>query len=464
MGSVRNAFTIRTLRRKFLLRKAEVRRACFRAKRDAWREFVTEVGNNDPWSSVYRWAKSGGKRPSTELPASIRKLDESFTSSLRETDENPLEQLVLEDSERNESAEQMAVRRETGVSVGSFAPVRPGLTPSGHPVKLCDTDEVKAALWRIESNKAAGLDGITLRILKQAWPVLAEPITHAFNCALRFRVIPSTWKDAALVVIRKGPGKDPMEAKSYRPISLLPALAKMLEGIIVARIRTDTDSRMSARQYGFTKNRSTVDAIDRVLGWTVERTEKYVLGIFLEITGAFDCLWWPRFIKKMQSNGCSDGLIDLTKSYLDGRQAHISRCPQGSQFGPDLWKQAMNPLLSDELTVGTEIVAYADDLAILVAGKYRRELTERANKMLERARQWANERKLSFSTAKTQTLWLKGSLTPQKPLDLRIGELKVKMTPTAKYLGDTFDQKRTFMNHLAEKRATQWGYTVGYYL
>jgi len=226
---------------------------------------------------------------------------------------------------------------------------------------------------------------------------------------------------------------------------------------------------MSARQYGFTKDRSTVDAINRVLGWTVERTEKYVLGIFLDITGAFDCLWWPRLIKDMQANGCSDGLIELTKSYLDGRRAHISvggelmsrtltkGTPQGSQFGPDLWRQAVNPLLSEEMAVGTEIVAYADDLAILVAGKHRRELTERANNMLERARLWANDRKLSFSAAKTQILWLKGSLTPDKPLKLQIGELKVKMTPTAKYLGVTFDQKRTFSIHLAEKASDSVG-------
>jgi len=260
MRNVRNAFTKRALRRRYLLRKVAFKRTCYRARRDAWREFVTDVGNDEPWGPVYRWAKIGGKRPSEELPASIRKLDGSFTCSLRETGERLLEQLVPEDSELNESAEQMAVRRETGISVGTIAPVRPGLIPSGDPVKLCDVDEVKMAIWRIESRKAAGLDGITSGILKQAWPVLAEPITHAFNCALRSRIFPGTWKDAALVIIRKGPGKDPTEAKSYRPISLLPVLAKALEGIIVSRIRVDTDSRMSARQYGFTKDRSTVDA------------------------------------------------------------------------------------------------------------------------------------------------------------------------------------------------------------
>lgn len=91
-----------------------------------------------------------------------------------------------------------------------------------------------------------------------------------------------------------------------------------------------------------------------------------------------------------------------------------------------------------------------DDLAIVISGK-RQELTERANSMIERALLWANERKLFFSTTKTQTLLLKWSLTPDKPLDLRIEDQKVKMTPTAKYLRVTFDQESKFNDHLAEK-------------
>lgn len=135
----------------------------------------------------------------------------------------------------------------------------------------------------------------------------------------------------------------------------------------------------------------------------------------------------------------------------------IRGAPQRSEFGPDLWKQAVNPLLWEDTAVGTEIVAYADDLAILIAGKHRRELTDKANKALERARHWATERKLTFSAAKTQTLWLKGSLTADKPLDLRIGDLKVKMTTVAKYLGVTIDQKRKFSDHLAEKAGDSVG-------
>ena len=172
--------------------------------------------------------------------------------------------------------------------------------------------------------KAPGLDGITAGILRQAWPVLQNQITFAFNTSLATRTFPSQWKNAALVVIRKSPDKDPTEARSYRPISLLPVLAKALEHLIVARIRKDTDIHMSARQFGFTKNLSTVDAMTHAFGWSDERREKYVVGVFLDISGAFDCLWWAQLIKDLEKVKCGSGLIALAKSYLDGRKAHLA--------------------------------------------------------------------------------------------------------------------------------------------
>ncbi|KAL5233988.1 hypothetical protein ACI65C_001398 [Semiaphis heraclei] len=331
-------------------KKGRAKKNCFKARRDSWRSFVTETGNRNPWGPVYKWLKSGGSRPSERIPASIRTADGSFTSTLLETGERLMEALVLSDTAENESAEQIAIREETGVSLGEFKPASPETAAEFVPPAACDVEEVKMAIWRMKPKKAPGLDGITAGILRQAWPVLSQQITHAFNACLRSNKFPNCWKRAAVVVIKKSSDKDPSEAKSYRPISLLPVLSKALEHIIVARIREDTASQMSGRQYGFTKNLSTVDAMHHALQWADSRREKYVVAVFLDISGAFDCLWWPQLVKDLESAKCRSSLIELTKSYLDGRQATMvigdqtvtkslnKGCPQGSEYGPDLWK------------------------------------------------------------------------------------------------------------------------------
>ncbi|KAL4082912.1 hypothetical protein QTP88_029566 [Uroleucon formosanum] len=175
------------------------------------------------------------------------------------------------------------------------------------------------------------------------------------------------------------------------------------------------------------------------------------------------CSWTsqPQLIKDLRSAKCSEALVELTKSYLDSRQAETKignevlsttltkGCPQGSEYGPDLWKLAVNPLLAEELPGGTELITYADDLAILVSGKNRAELTAKTNAVFEKATQWANQRKLTFSATKSQTFWFKGLLS--KPLHIRLGGARIKPTPTAKYLSATFDQSGKFSTHLAEK-------------
>ena len=50
-------------------------------------------------------------------------------------------------------------------------------------------------------------------------------------------------------------------------------------------------------------------------------------------------------------------------------QRNISKgCPQGSASGPGFWNIFYNSLLNLEYSKNTKVIAYADDLMILVKG------------------------------------------------------------------------------------------------
>ncbi|KAL5237090.1 hypothetical protein ACI65C_004500 [Semiaphis heraclei] len=125
LRNAKSALRRRAIRAVFVRRKAEHKRNCFKARRDSWRSFVTETGNRNPWGPVYKWLKSGGSRPSERIPATIRTADGSFISTLLDTGERLMEALVPSDTAENESAEQIAIREETGVSLGAFKPASP---------------------------------------------------------------------------------------------------------------------------------------------------------------------------------------------------------------------------------------------------------------------------------------------------------------------------------------------------
>ena len=56
----------------------------------------------------------------------------------------------------------------------------------------------------LSCNSAAGLDGVPVALLKNASVELAKPLNILFNHSITIGHVPSTWKEAAVVLIYKG--------------------------------------------------------------------------------------------------------------------------------------------------------------------------------------------------------------------------------------------------------------------
>ncbi len=76
-------------------------------------------------------------------------------------------------------------------------------------------------------NKAGGLDNISSRLLRIAAPIISKPLTSIMNKSLQNGKFITEWKNAKVIPLHKsGPT---IERNSYRPISILPILSKVLE-------------------------------------------------------------------------------------------------------------------------------------------------------------------------------------------------------------------------------------------
>lgn len=74
------------------------------------------------------------------------------------------------------------------------------------------------------------------------------------------------WKLAQIITLPK-PGKDPHQASSYRPISLLPTLSKILEKIIYNRFKPiiEEGKLIPDHQFGFKRKHSTIEQLHRLV-------------------------------------------------------------------------------------------------------------------------------------------------------------------------------------------------------
>ena len=73
--------------------------------------------------------------------------------------------------------------------------------------------------------KAPGEDNITTAVLQDGGEPIIKALTQLFNRCLSDGRVPSSWKNASVVLIYKR--GNTADIKNYRPISLLPVICKV---------------------------------------------------------------------------------------------------------------------------------------------------------------------------------------------------------------------------------------------
>ena len=79
-----------------------------------------------------------------------------------------------------------------------------------------------------------GFDNISTKLLKSTIDEILIPLTHIINLSMESGTVPEKMKIAKIIPIYKSGEKDLFN--NYRPISLLPALSKIMEKIVANRL------------------------------------------------------------------------------------------------------------------------------------------------------------------------------------------------------------------------------------
>ncbi|CAB0043300.1 unnamed protein product [Trichogramma brassicae] len=286
--------------------------------------------------------------------------------------------------------------------------------------------EVLKAVRSMKSEKCPGEVMIEADMIKAACGYyFLRPLTCLMNACLRLRRFSSSWKSGAICVLLKSPDKDRSALKSYRPVCLLPVLSKVLERFIRWRLLPviSSEDHASSRQFGFRAGHSTADAIGLARSIVSGCGKPLAFGILFDITGAFDNLRWHSVMEKLATRSCPGNIWQLVRDYLDGRTVSLTSAGSrvarkvkkgatlGSILGPDMWNMCMDPVLREVQERGGEIVAYADDLLLLVPGDRRTDCEVRAQSMTDVIAGWARRLSLEISRSKTEMILLKNNAT-----------------------------------------------------
>ncbi|KAI4474758.1 hypothetical protein M0802_015459 [Mischocyttarus mexicanus] len=148
----------------------------------------------------------------------------------------------------------------------------------------------------------------------------------------------------------------------------------------------------------------------------------------------------------------TDNLCDTMEELLQGMipdddmenesawQLEVSKtvtkgCPQGSVLGPLMWNLILDEAIEEVVTSKSEIIAYADDIAVVVKGNSRKEMEIKARTVTNKLKAWCDNQKLVISAAKSHMILLKGYLDIKRPPTIPLGDRSLRMVAETKYLG-----------------------------
>lgn len=315
---------------------------------------------------------------------------------------------------------------------------------------------------QLSNKKSPGYDLITAQVMKEMPSKAFIKLQFIINACLKTQYVPHHWKIAEVIVIPKQ-GKPPTEVTSYRPISLIPIMAKVFEKLLLKRLSKVIEERnlIPNHQFGFRNKHSTIDQVHRITD-AVEKAleEKQVCSaIFLDVAQAFDKVWHEGLEYKLQRD-LPRQYYEILKSYISNRlfrvrydQEYSKLCkiqagvPQGSVLGPTLYLLYTRDIPVDNNTI---MATFADDTAILASSKCVVKAAEKLQNAVDTVSDWTKKWRIKLNEAKSAHI----NFTNKKLsyVQIFINNQAVPYANTAKYLGMNLDAKLKWKEHIKKKR------------
>lgn len=409
---------------------AEAKRVLKTAARDSWRTFCENLNSSS--SSSQLWSQ-------------IRKMRGKGLLSSRECS--------------NECAEAILHSLTPDYVTEDFQ--NNGTDNFSHPLQQPFQLSELESILKGRANTAPGEDSITYEMIHNL-PLSAK--TFLVNIFSRIYILGESvdaLKVSSVILIHKQ-GKPVQSPSSYRPISLLSCILKLMEKMIKNRLEwwfSFKNIRFDY-QFGFKKNSNTQYAAGKLITdiQLCFSRNNYLGAIFLDIEGAYNSvnlslleanltkLEIPANISRNICNLYRNRKIIIRQrnNNIIGPRFTSIGLPQGSVLSPTLFNIYTTDL---QITPVCNIIQYADDLVLYTESKKLEKCIDDVQKIFQAMANWLFTKGLTLSQEKTVFSIFTRHNIPNHIKNSSLAS-KVIYKSEIKYLGFFLDQKLTWRKHI----------------
>ena len=185
---------------------------------------------------------------------------------------------------------------------------------------------VEKLISKLDMNKATGSDDIDAIFLIRSKAFILSSITRLINMSFASGVFPNDWKYAKVFpLFKKG---DINFVGNFRPISILPAVSKLIERIVHQQLYDYlvNNSILSKSQFGFRPGHSTASALGCLTdSWLKSIDKGQIVGaLFIDLRRAFDTVDTSILLNKLKNIGLSNLSLAWFESYLNNRKQYVA--------------------------------------------------------------------------------------------------------------------------------------------
>ena len=252
---------------------------------------------------------------------------------------------------------------------------------------------------------------------------------------------------------------------NYRPITLLSGFNKIFEKLLHNRIMKylNENNVICKYQFAFRKLYSTTIALIEITDRIKHLVDdgNYVVGIFLDLTKAFDTVNHQILLDKLHHYGIRGHSNSFFESYLTNRKQYVhingksskiinqnTGVPQGSVLGPLFFLLYINDIYNSINTC--DIRLFADDTSLFAHDKNLNLAKEKAQSAYIEIHKWLNCNRLTLNSTKTHFLIFhnKNKYIPDNLNVLECGNHVINRVKSIDYIGLKIDENLTWKHHV----------------